>query len=84
MKHHNPTNAKAIPPRPRSSWPWRGIHVLVNTNDDVAYAQQYPSERLLGYLCTTWNAVQPGEIAPWPSLQLAMQKSGSSGRSIGG
>lgn len=40
----------------------------------MAYTQQYQSERLLGYLCTTWGAVKPDDLATWPPLKLAMAK----------
>jgi Glycosyl hydrolase family 20, catalytic domain len=40
----------------------------------IDYARRYQDPRLLGYLCTTWNAVKPGELATWPPLAAAMNK----------
>jgi hypothetical protein len=56
-------------------WPagWNDVQA---TEALVACAQQHRSERMLGHLCTTWGAVQPGELAQFPPLRAAMEKFG--------
>jgi len=40
----------------------------------VDFAQRYEGAPLLGYLCTTWGHVQPGELAQFPPLRAALRK----------
>ncbi|MCX7681979.1 MAG: family 20 glycosylhydrolase [Anaerolineae bacterium] len=52
-------------------WPsgWKEIEAVEAL---IGYALQYRDRGVLGYLCTTWGAVLPGELAHWPPLQKAM------------
>lgn len=54
-------------------WPsgWRETKAI---EAFIGYAQRYRTERLLGYLCTTWGAAKPGDLAKWPPITVAMQK----------
>ncbi len=54
-------------------WPsgWREVNAV---EAFVDYAEQYRTERLMGYLCTTWDAVQPDEAAKWPPVTAAMKR----------
>ena len=54
-------------------WPG-GWRVVPNVEAFMDYAKTYKNERLLGYLCTTWGAVKPGDFAKWPPIQAAMAK----------
>jgi hypothetical protein len=56
-------------------WPggWREVEAVEALID---YAQQHADERMLGYLCTTWGAAQPGELSEWPPIQAATAKLG--------
>jgi hypothetical protein len=52
-------------------WPsgWKeaeAIKALIN------FSQRYKSERMLGYLCTTWGAVKLGQLVQWPPIHIAM------------
>ncbi|MGB8644910.1 MAG: family 20 glycosylhydrolase [Anaerolineae bacterium] len=40
----------------------------------VDYAQAQGSERMLGYLATTWNGVKPEDVAAWSPITIAMRK----------
>ena len=50
---------------------WRNVTAVEAL---IGYARQHQAERLMGYLCTTWGAVQPGQIAAWPPVLTAMQQ----------
>ncbi len=54
-------------------WPggWKNVAAAGLLLD---YAMQHASERMLGYLCTTWGAVKIADLATFPSLHLAAQK----------
>jgi hypothetical protein len=54
-------------------WPggWREVPAVEAL---IKYAQQHADERMLGYLCTTWGAAQPGELSDWPPIQAAAAK----------
>ena len=54
-------------------WPG-GWRVPQNVEAFLDYAKAYQNERLLGYLCTTWGAVKPGELSKWAPINTAMQK----------
>jgi len=56
-------------------WPagWNDVQA---TEALIVFAQQHESERMLGHLCTTWGAVQPGELAQFPPLRAALEKLG--------
>ncbi len=54
-------------------WPG-GWRVVENVEALIDYAKPYKNERLLGYLCTTWGTVKPGEFSQWPPLIRAMEK----------
>lgn len=50
---------------------WKDIEA---TRAFIAFSQKFKDDkRMLGYLCTTWGAVKPGQIAQWPPLKLAME-----------
>jgi hypothetical protein len=49
---------------------WREVAAVEALIGD---AQKHRHERLLGYLCTTWGAAKPGEIAGWPPVVTAMR-----------
>jgi len=49
---------------------WREVEAVKAFN---RYARQYKSERMLGYLATTWGAVKPGSLATWPPILTAFQ-----------
>jgi hypothetical protein len=40
----------------------------------VDFARRHEDEHMLGYLCTTWGHVQPGELAQFPPLRAALRK----------
>jgi len=48
---------------------WREVAAVEALIGDM---QKHPSEQLLGYLCTTWGAAKPGEIANWLPVITAM------------
>lgn len=52
-------------------WPagWKDVEAVEAL---IRYALEYRDGGMLGYLCTTWGAVRPGELAHWPPLQKAM------------
>ena len=54
-------------------WPsgWRDTEAIETF---INYAQRYRTERLLGYLCTTWGAVKPNDVAKWPPITVAMKR----------
>lgn len=56
-------------------WPsgWQQVNAVEAFID---YAERYRTERLLGYLCTTWGAVHPDEAANWPPVMAAMKRLG--------
>jgi len=33
-----------------------------------------PSDKMLGHLCTIWNAPEAGKTAKWPPLRAAVKK----------
>jgi hypothetical protein len=39
----------------------------------IEYARQHQAGRMLGYLCTTWGAARPGELAGWPPIKTAAE-----------
>ncbi len=39
----------------------------------IRFSEKHRDERLLGYLATTWGAVQPGDVSSWEPLLTAMQ-----------
>ena len=54
-------------------WPsgWRDTRAIEAFVDD---ARRYRTDRLLGFLCTTWDAVRPNDLATWPPIGFAMQR----------
>jgi hypothetical protein len=40
----------------------------------IDFSLAFPSERMLGYLCTIWNAPEAGKTAKWPPLLAAAKK----------
>ncbi|MBO3803635.1 MAG: hypothetical protein JTT11_07185, partial [Candidatus Brockarchaeota archaeon] len=54
-------------------WPsgWKDVEAVKALID---FSRRYNVERMLGYLCTTWGAVKPGQLAQWPPVQVAMEK----------
>jgi N-acetyl-beta-hexosaminidase len=50
---------------------WKDVEA---TKAFIAFSQKYrDNRRMLGYLCTTWGAVKPGQLAQWPPLRVAME-----------
>ena len=50
---------------------WKDIEA---TRAFIAFSQKFKDDkRMLGYLCTTWGAVQLRQLAQWPPLKLAME-----------
>lgn len=49
---------------------WREVEAV---EAFIGFAQQHKSERMLGYLATTWGAVKPGSLATWPPILTAFQ-----------
>ncbi|MGC9522494.1 MAG: family 20 glycosylhydrolase [Anaerolineae bacterium] len=55
------------------TWPagWKNVEATrALLEATLAHAEDL---NLLGYLCTTWGAVAPDELAQWPPIQLAME-----------
>ena len=54
-------------------WPagWKDVEAT-EALLDAALAHDDP--HMLGYLCTTWGQVGPGELADWPPIRTAMQR----------
>lgn len=54
-------------------WPggWKNVAAAELLLD---YAMQHATERMLGYLCTTWGAVKVADLPTFPPLRLAAQK----------
>ena len=54
-------------------WPsgWKEVNAVEALIDA---AQRYQTDRMLGYLCTTWGAVRLGELAKWPPMEAAMAR----------
>jgi hypothetical protein len=50
---------------------WRNAQAVAALID---YAQKHQAGQMLGYLCTTWGAVRPGELAEWPPIKTAVAK----------
>lgn len=51
-------------------WPsgWKDVEAaraLIN------FSRQYKNEHMLGYLCTTWNVVEAGQLVQWPPIKMA-------------
>ena len=44
------------------------------TNKLIDFSLAFPSERMLGHLCTIWHAPEAGKTAKWPSLLTAAKK----------
>jgi hypothetical protein len=50
---------------------WKDVDA---TKAFIRFSQRFMNnERLLGYLCTTWGAVKPGDLAEWPPIRVAME-----------
>ncbi|MEM2940410.1 MAG: family 20 glycosylhydrolase [Thermoproteota archaeon] len=50
---------------------WKDVEA---TKAFIAFSQKYrDNQHMLGYLCTTWGAVKPGQLAQWPPLRVAME-----------
>ena len=58
---------KGFPVLPGS---WRNVEAGELLLDAALSHKDHP--QMLGYLCTTWGAVKPGELAAWPPIQMAM------------
>jgi hypothetical protein len=61
------------------TWPggWRNVvAVEALLKEALAHAD---NPRMLGYLCTTWGAAKPGELASWPPIVTAMDMLGEAG-----
>jgi hypothetical protein len=56
---------------------WRNVEAEELLLDATLAHKDHP--QMLGYLCTTWGAVKPGELAAWPPIQLAMARMGEEG-----
>lgn len=54
-------------------WPG-GWNEVQATEALIDFAQKHKNDRMIGYLCTTWGAVKPDELAKWPPIQAAMRK----------
>jgi len=59
----------------------KGFRVLPTSFRDVKQTKKlidfslaFPSERMLGHLCTIWNAPEAGKTAQWPPLLAAAKK----------
>lgn len=54
-------------------WPggWKEVPAVEALIED---ALRQRDERMLGYLCTTWGAVQPSHLAEWPPFQAAARR----------
>jgi len=59
----------------------KGFRVLPTSFRDVKQTKKlidfslaFPSERMLGHLCTIWNAPQAGKTSRWPPLLAAAEK----------
>jgi len=44
------------------------------TNKLIYYSLAFPSERMLGHVCTIWHAPEAGKTAKWPPLLAAAKK----------
>ncbi len=51
-------------------WPG-GWRVVENTQALIAAARPFWGKGVIGHLCTTWGAVQPGDLATWPPVLKA-------------
>jgi hypothetical protein len=51
---------------------WRNVEAVELLLDAALARREHP--RMLGYLCTTWGAVKPGELATWPPIVTAMAR----------
>jgi hypothetical protein len=61
----------------------KGFRVLPTSFRDVKaakklidYSLSFPSERMLGHLCTTWRAPKAGETAKTKAIRMAAKKLG--------
>jgi hypothetical protein len=54
-------------------WPggWKEVEAVESL---IGYAWRHRDERMLGYLCTTWGAVQPGKLSEWSPIGAAAAK----------
>jgi hypothetical protein len=59
----------------------KGFRVLPTSFRDVKQTKKlidfslaFPSERMLGHLCTIWHAPEAGKTASWPALVAAAEK----------
>jgi hypothetical protein len=53
-------------------WPsgWKDVEAV---RAFIDFSRRYEDERMLGYLCTTWNAVEVGRLSRWPPLRTAAE-----------
>jgi hypothetical protein len=65
----------------------KGFRVLPTSFRDVKQTKKlidfslaFPSERMLGHLCTIWNAPEKGKTSRWPPLLAAAEKLRKIGR----
>lgn len=49
---------------------WKDVEA---TRAFIEFSRRYKDDRVLGYLCTTWGAVKPGQLATWPPIRTAME-----------
>ncbi len=50
---------------------WKDVEAVKALID---FSKRYKDKRMLGYLCTTWGAVKPGQLSLWPPIQTAMRE----------